>query len=95
MQPKSVVTTRRTTIVRVVCVQKRSKLWKTYDERTIIVRFFKNVDQTQTGRSTSSASLWLEGGHMPYDLPAFSAQRTQVERTATKKRRISCDRPLS
>ena len=43
------------TIVRVVYVQKRSKLWKTHDERTIIVRFLKNVDQTQTVRSTSNA----------------------------------------
>ena len=49
------VTTRRASIVRVVYVQKRSKLWKTHDERTIIVRFLKNVDQTQTVRSTSNA----------------------------------------
>ena len=75
------VTTRRTTIVRVVYVQKRSKLWKTYDERTIIVRFLKNVDQTQTVRSTSSACRTFAASSLRTVYVFFDARSTCVHRT--------------
>ena len=89
------VTTRRTSIVRVVCVQKRSKLWKTHDERTIIVglRFLKNVDQTQTVRNTSSACRTFAASSLRTVYVFFDASSTCVHPTMiVRPLPMPCDR---